>query len=375
MSRDLVSIDLIKFELNARLDSLVMQLYPAARKDGPEWRLGDLSGRPGQSLAIHRMGNRAGWWKDFSSGEGGDVIGLIQHGACGGDIKRAIAWAKDWLGMGNGSIDPVDRKRREKEADRIKAAQAEEERQAREKRRRAAMRYYLEALPLPGTPGERYLIGRHIDLRRLGKAPGALRYHPEMLDRANGVYRPCLIGKLDGPDGQLVTIHRTFLHIHSDGRVTKASEDPDCPMRDEKGQCAAKLAFGAYAGAWIPIWRGVSGKPMRKMADGEWITITEGIEDALTLAIAQPQLRIVSALSLSNLGNLLLPERAGGLIVAADNDAGEDARRGLERAIARLETRGFRVRTVRPPARFKDFNDWGKALAKAAPPVTMGGAA
>src|SRR5690606_22637502 len=91
--------------LASRVDSLVLQLFPLAVKDGAEWRIGSLAGERGRSMAIHSGGGKAGVWSDFSAGMGGDALELVAHALFAGDKKQAVAWAKSWLGLDN--MDPA----------------------------------------------------------------------------------------------------------------------------------------------------------------------------------------------------------------------------------------------------------------------------
>lgn len=361
MKRDLVSIDVLKFELNNRLDSLVMQLLPMACMDSAKhnWCLGSLSGEAGQSLRIARTASKLGWWKDFSSGEGGDVLSLVNRALNHRDMGETIAWVKQWLGL-DGAMSPEERARREKQAREANVTAAAAERQQREARRRAAARLWLEAGPVAGSPAERYLLGRDIVLAQLGRWPGNLRFHPRLRCPATHQPRPGLLAKVDAPDGTLLTVHRCFLQVHDDGRVTKADRKNGGPLED------AKLAFGPYAGGLISVWKGRTRRSLRQCEPGEWVAMTEGVEDALTVAMVRPDLRVVSAISLSNLRNAVLPDRIGGLYLCADNDAAEEAKAAFRRAKAVLEQKGLAVREVRPPPQFKDFNDWAKALRQEA---------
>ncbi|MGL5447532.1 MAG: DUF7146 domain-containing protein [Rhabdaerophilum sp.] len=359
MRGELVSLDVLKYELANQLDSLVMQLYPLAQYDTGKrnWCLGSLAGEKGQSLRICRRPGRLGMWKDFSSGEGGDVLALVHAALNHADYTVTIKWVRGWLGLAQ-TISPEERRARERKAEEQRRQSEEQEARERQGRRNAALAHWLDGKPILGTPAERYLLGRHISFQALGRWPGALRFHPAMRCPVTKRDQPCLLAKLDGPDGEVMTVHRTFLMQHADGRVTKADKTSGGDLDD------AKLAFGAYAGGWIPVWKGKSGKGLKLLAAGEWVAVTEGVEDALTVAMARPDLRVLSALSLSNIGGLQLPERVGGIYLCADNDVKPDAIEGFRRARARLEERGFAIREVRPPAQFKDFNEWAAHLAR-----------
>lgn len=370
MRGDLVSLDVIKHGLQQRLDALVQELYPAAKLDTARanWCLGSLAGEPGQSLRIARAPAKLGWWKDYSTGEGGDVLTLINRALGHGDMGSTIRWARDWQGLG-APLSAAERHQRERAAEEASRRAAAQDRQDRQAKRSAALRCWLEARPIIGTPAERYLLGRNIQFARLGKWPGALRYHAGMRCPVTGADRPCMLAKLDAPDGDFLTVHRTFLLVHGDGRVTKADKRNGGPLDD------AKMAFGPYAGGAISVWKGESGRSLRHLAVGEWVAMTEGIEDALTVAMARPALRVLSALSLSNIANVRLPDRLGGLYLCADNDIKPEPQAAFARAVASIEARGFAVRVVRPPAGMKDFNDWAAALTRPTTPQQAGGAA
>jgi hypothetical protein len=50
------------------------------------------------SLVVNFAGERAGRWRSFETGEGGDALDLIAY-ARGGDLKDAYLWARSWLGV------------------------------------------------------------------------------------------------------------------------------------------------------------------------------------------------------------------------------------------------------------------------------------
>lgn len=68
------------------------------KREGHELRYGDVGGTAGKSLGVHLVGDKAGVWKDFSSGEGGDLLDLwaITRNT---DLGTAIREAKEHLGI------------------------------------------------------------------------------------------------------------------------------------------------------------------------------------------------------------------------------------------------------------------------------------
>jgi len=122
-------------------------------------------GRGQGSLAVEISGPKRGLWHDFSSGQGGDALGLIQH-VRGGDFCDAVGFAAHWLGVDIGATvaapDPEIEARREAErAERKRRADARAAQDAA-KRVRAARWWWSQRKPLSGTPGACYLASRGI---------------------------------------------------------------------------------------------------------------------------------------------------------------------------------------------------------------------
>ena len=96
------SVSDISAMLADRAEALCRELLPAGRREGSEWRVGDVQGSLGDSLAVHLSGNKAGVWADFATDDSGDLIDLIKANL-GLGTKDAITWAKNWLGIANGT--------------------------------------------------------------------------------------------------------------------------------------------------------------------------------------------------------------------------------------------------------------------------------
>ena len=52
-------------------------IFPAGRRIGSRWHVGDLAGSPGESLTIELTGEFAGHYRDWATDERGDCIGLV----------------------------------------------------------------------------------------------------------------------------------------------------------------------------------------------------------------------------------------------------------------------------------------------------------
>ena len=51
--------------------------FPQGKRDGQEWKIGDITGKKGESLGIQLTGNKAGYWHDRATGEGGTFPKLV----------------------------------------------------------------------------------------------------------------------------------------------------------------------------------------------------------------------------------------------------------------------------------------------------------
>jgi putative DNA primase/helicase len=105
----------VRAELLARLESVLLTLFPAGKKRRGKFYIGDILGSPGDSLEVVLEGEKAGLWTDRADNTGGDVYALI-GGHFGidvhSDFPRVLDTAVDLLGRARST--PV-RKTRKKE--------------------------------------------------------------------------------------------------------------------------------------------------------------------------------------------------------------------------------------------------------------------
>jgi hypothetical protein len=59
------------------LSAFVDHFFPSGKKYGSEWKIGDVSGAPGESLGAELEGERAGLWRDRATAQGGKLRQLI----------------------------------------------------------------------------------------------------------------------------------------------------------------------------------------------------------------------------------------------------------------------------------------------------------
>lgn len=331
--------------LAARIEALVAEILPAGRRDGGEWRVGSLAGEPGQSLAVHLVaGPKRGVWCDFASGERGDALDLVAFARCGGDRAEAIRWSRAWLGLtaGDGKADGHSGVRPAVPPAPSGAAEVAQP-------DRAGRALWLSGVPIAGTPAEAYLAARGLPIADLGRVPGALRFRDDAWCSERGRRAPAMLACIVR-GSEIIGCHRTFLARRLDGSWGKA------PLR------AAKKVLGQVRGGTIPLARGRAGTPLAEAGGEETVAITEGIEDALTVALHMPEWRVLAAVSLGNMAEIALPQSVARLVLVFDRD-GENpaAARGRDRAVAAHQRAGREVRIVLPPEGHKDINAWWQA--------------
>ena len=356
----LMSVAEIEQDLRANALTIGRQCLPHAVEEGNYLKAGSVMGEAGNSLVLHVRGAKAGWWSDYAGTDGGDMLDLIMATQGCRSKAEGVAIAKQWLGIadewghgGRAGPSADELAARAARLAQMKAAQQAEAARERAARIRGAKALYLnaQARPIIGTPAEAYLMGRGLApvAVKPGEAPrwpGAIRFHPEVYNKDVRCKVPCMLTPMYLADGSHVATHRIWLQ--HDARSGWGKLNVDKP----------KKVLGAMWGAFAPINKGRSGKPMSAMPADEPVYVTEGVEDAIVVRMARPHARIVCAISLGNIGAIVLPEPARRLVIVADRDDKPEAIDALERSIAQQQSRGIEVRVVMPPVGCKDFNDW-----------------
>lgn len=247
--------------------------------------------------------------------------------------------------------------RAEIDAKRIARQRSEEE--AAKQKQESARGLWQHAMSIKDTPAQKYLEGRGIDFTKLGKLPGSIRYRHDCRNAELGRKIPAMVTGIIGLDGKHIATHRTFIEYVS-GKWVKARLD------------TPKSILGAFKGAAMPIHKGACNKTLRDIDAGTAVYVSEGIEDALTIAMADPSRRVLAAGTLDKIGSLLLPPQAGDLVIVGQWDKRQpdkphDAVDALESQIAlqqeqadaQMSEEGVvrRVSILWPPPEYKDFND------------------
>lgn len=363
----LIEVSDISNMLAGRIDSLCAELLPRGRREGSEWVDANVArGGLGDSMRVCVTGARVGVWAHFANtGARGDALDLVAYVLFQNDKKKAIAWAKSWLGLDENDPKRLKQQRVKAAAD-AKKRQAEADKEILNKRKFAQSLWHNANPNIIGTNAELYLLGRGLGpgdlLTVTGKLPGAIRY-VDQLKHPNGNFYPALVAQINDDQGAFVGIHRTFLKRHPDHVVSKISP--------EEGE--AKLTLGRWAGGFIALNRGSSNKSLKDAPEGDVVVLTEGIEDGLSVAMACPDMRVLACINVGNFKNMTLPPAVSTVIIAADNDeVGSQADKSMKAAVDRFLNEGRNVSVARSPMG-KDFNDC--LQSDAANPVKNEGAA
>jgi putative DNA primase/helicase len=190
-------------------------------------------------------------------------------------------------------------------------------------------RVWSESKPIQrDDEGFRYLAGRGLKLHDL---PESVRLHPGLTYRdetgAIAGRFPAMVARVVSPDGQGVSLHRTYLQ---DGRKA--------PVASPK-----KLMQG------LPL----PGAAIRLTAVSEVLGIAEGIETALA-AFELFETPVWSGISAQGIESFEPPAGVREVIVFADHDENFAGQAAAYRAAHRLTLKGFEVEVVIPPER----GDW-----------------
>ena len=315
---------------------LVRDLLPNGHREGAEWMHASLAGASRRSLSVRLSGMKQGVWADFSSGDAGDSLDLVASVQYLGDKRKAIAWARSWMGVADATTPTAER--------RMPAAPPGIDGEAEARRRAARRLLYSAQAAIGSTPVGAYLAARGIDLADLGSQPRSRRFHPALPNRESKRPWPALLAAVVNAADEMVAVNRTWLQ-----------QDDGCWIKARL--CNPKMSLGPLSGGTIRLWHGASRKPLAQTPDGEVVVVAEGIETALSGALLCLDLRVLSAVSLPNMARIVLPPAVRSVIIAADNDGdNQAAARGPQRAIDRFKVEGRLVRIARSPVG-KDFND------------------
>ena len=320
------TVDEIARRLGANAEAFCRTYLPNGRRTGNYWKVGDVTGAAGTSLAVrlHSIpGKPAGKWTDFQSGEHGDLIDLIPEITNACDFRAIMDEARAFLKQP--AIRRTSRPATGWSAGGLPATPAD--------RIERAQRLWAIGRLITGTPAQTYLRNRGIT--RFGSALAwheAVHYRDGLTDSLASA--PALLARITDTAGNLTGIARTFLDIER-GTVADIVD----PKRVTGQQMGHAVRFGDPSPSLLAVG--------------------EGIETVLSVGTALPGLSLAACLSATHLGLFEVPDTIRELWILTDNDAA--GARAAAHLRERLANRNIVIHAVEPV--LGDFNDdlqaWG----------------
>lgn len=305
-------------ELASRIEQLAGELLPAATNTSGTLAVGSTRGERGQSLRIFLRGSRRGRWRDFADGNRGDALDLVAHCLFHGDLKRAYAWAVDWLGLSRARPAPNQRPRLERPS-----SQGDDE----EDGLRAAAAIWRGTVAAPGTLTDLYLRDRGIRCA----IPPAIRHHPALAywddGRCYGKYPALVAAATDICTGRFLAVHRVYLDSSIDAGPARKAVILDAEGRPLR----AKKSRGSTRGGAVVLGN---------LTGAGRIYIGEGIETTLS-AVSLTGWPGIATLGASNMPEVELPQ-VRDIVIVPDPD--EPGLTSAIEAARRWARQGRRVR-------------------------------
>lgn len=351
------------------IEDIITALYQGKRKNMRRnlWNVVSRF-RPGAhegQMVIYLTGARRGAFIDFPAGTKGDAIDTVAYGLVGEVSHQtrmdAVEWIEDRYGLK--SMSPDKKRQLDAEARARRAVvEAQETKQRETALTRARKTFFSCSAGIRGTLAETYLASRGIDLGQVSHLiENTFRFSPSFEnwmtapvdDRGDksgkGLFFPAMVSAMVNDQGKLCAYHCTYL----------ARDGSDKAPIEKKYQ---KLMYPETAGTCIRVTQGSSGLSLEVAAETKQpslLGVTEGIEDALSAAIADRDLRMWAAGSLGGLAYVPDSPAISGYLIFQDNDWNNpQAARQFKRHVQRIRGFGKPVEVISMPAEWgKDVND------------------
>jgi hypothetical protein len=254
----MIDAHLLKETIRANVFCLCKAAFPLGKKAGEEWRVGNTAGDPGDSLGIQLLGDKAGVWHDWGTGEGGDFIELLQL-RFGFGYREVADWVGRILGVNCEVFSQRDEAAGEKKSEIVSEC---------EPQRESLRRLEPEPEPVPLTADQ---------LQRMARAAHTLARSPEKLFEVLG----------ERPEISLDAVRSCAL----EGDL---GYEADCQYKKLRGPAVLfgyrfgiKIRYRAWSnGKRAMVWEGKpAGESWRQSlmrSDHKRIYISEGETDTLT---------------------------------------------------------------------------------------------
>lgn len=287
----------------------VPQMFPLGKRNGSDWRIGDLDGASGASTSIKLTGERAGCFIDHANSDAiaGGPIELIRqtYGLSFPDaVQKALNIARIPL---------------PKQADPVKTEKEKSERDLH-----FVNQLYAKCRPIRGSVADKYLIGRGLDVSNVDD----LFFHPQLPHWQLKTNMPAMLGIVKNLYGDVIGIHRTYL----DGATQKKADiKPN------------KMMLGNIVGGCVKLYKA-----------HQKVGIAEGIESAIA-AHKLFRIPVWAALSTAGMVNIQFPGHIKEVVIFTDND--EPGLTAAKKLHERLLQQGIVVSVAIPAQIGWDFND------------------
>jgi len=241
--------------LALRAEDVCRHYLSNGRREGRQWRVGDLGNTSGRSLVVWLdPPHRAGRWRDYATEEHGDLLDLIRGVLGLTSLSDAIDEAQRFLG--GRPVVPSSPPLRPRHGTRSDGSAA-------------ARRLFESAQGLAGTHADRYLQARGISV---GARFPALRHHPRVAYRDEitraVTHHPALLAAVTTLDGTVTGVQRLYL-------------DRDRPAKAPVAQ--PRKSLGSFLGQGVRL-----GMPTDQLVVGE------GLETVLSIVEVMPELAAVA---------------------------------------------------------------------------------
>lgn len=273
------------------------------------------------SLAISMQGDKRGLWHSFETGEGGNLLQLIQREQSV-DFKQAVEIAGQLIGLTPENSQSITiRPKAIKPKENIPDAEDQ-------KAFARASQILKRTQPIQGTVAERYLREHRGITHPLNDN---FRFHPGIKDPETNRYFPALLVVARDKNGNVQAVQAIMLN----------------PKTAEKA-VSIKRTYGRMRfGAFVTVNPGK-----------DKILIAEGPETALSLAQANPEATVLATLSSSNFKNIELKTGKESIVLCADNDGKNPmTNNAIKQAIQHFTEQGRPVYLAKPLELGADFND------------------
>lgn len=299
----------IKQALKDRIEEVCRRLLPDGKRHGRLWIAhnpvtNDYHQTPEFKVAMDR---EPGAWKDWRTGEKGDVIGLVQY-VTGGDFKAGMDWSRDFLGFRSLSAEQrQDMARRAQEARKKTEQDAERNKLKRmnsaerlwntgfqdgaNSAAEAHARAYFQArnIALDTIPNRDLQTCRYAAAQEYWSRAQFRHENGRRVKIQAGPQYPAVLSAMRLATGQIAACHMTFLSPLGPQKLAVSDNE------------SAKLMYGEAMGAVIRISHGPEGVPPEMAREAHPLLLGEGFETTASVARTAPEARAWAGGSLAGM--------------------------------------------------------------------------